>query len=29
MSEWEAGEGEHWATNADRYTGCSPGSVTL
>lgn len=20
MSEWEAGEGQHWATNADRYT---------
>jgi hypothetical protein len=20
MSEWEASEGEHWATNADRYT---------
>ena len=20
MSEWEASEGEHWATNAERYT---------
>jgi len=20
MSDWEASEGEHWATNADRYT---------
>ena len=29
MSEWESGEGEHWASNADRYTRMLAGYGTI